>query len=101
METMDKPLPAKVKVVKEEDCAITFSIELPKDEVIKETDSVFQTIQRQASLPGFRAGRAPLELIRKNFAQRARQAVLENLVGRAASQVIRDRKLQTIDTPRI
>src|SRR6266852_5090809 len=101
METMEKPLAAKVKVLKEEACEITFSIELPKDEVNRETDSVFNDIQRRAALPGFRTGKAPMEMIRKNFAQRARQATLENLIGRAAAQVLRDRKLQTIDTPRI
>ena len=38
METMEKPLPAKVKVLKEEACEVTFSIELPKEEVEKETE---------------------------------------------------------------
>lgn len=101
METIEKPMAAKVKVLKEEPCEITFSIELPKEEVVKETETVYQHIQSRASLPGFRQGKAPRELIRKNFAERARQTVLENLVGRAASQVLRERKLQTIGTPRV
>jgi len=101
METIEKPLPTKTKVLKEEPCEITFSVEIPKEEVIRETDSVFQQIQTRASLPGFRTGKAPMELVRKNFTERARQSVLENLVSRAAGQVLRDRKLQTIDTPRV
>ena len=101
METMEKPLSVKVKVVKEEACEITFSIELPKDEVEKETNSVFQDIQSRASLPGFRTGKAPIELVRQNFTGRARQTVLENLIGRSAAQIIRERKLETIDTPKV
>ncbi len=101
METMEKGLAAKVKVVKEESCEITFSVELPKEEVIKETDAVYQSIQSRAALPGFRTGKAPIEMVRKHFADRARQHVVENLIGRAAAQVIRERKLQTIDTPKI
>lgn len=103
METLEKekPLAAKVKVLKEEACLMTLSVELSKDEVHKETESVFSDIQRRASLPGFRTGKAPMELVRKNFAERARQTVLENLIGRAAAQVLRDRKLRTLDTPKI
>jgi trigger factor len=101
METLEKPLTVKVKVIKEEPCELTLSVELPKDEVSKETDRVFQDIQSRAALPGFRAGKAPLDLVKKNFSQRAQQTVLENLVGRSAAQVLRERKLQTLDTPRI
>ena len=101
METIEKPLNVKVKVVKEEPCELTFSVELPADEVNKETEAVFQDIQSRASLPGFRTGKAPIDLVRKNFSNRARQTVLENLIGRSAAQILRERKLETIDTPHI
>ena len=101
METLEKPLNAKVKVLKEEDCEITYSVELPKDDVQKETEDVYKSIQSRASLPGFRVGKAPLEMVKKNFADRAKQQVLENLIGRAASQVIREKKLQMIDQPKV
>src|SRR5262249_34993400 len=61
----------------------------------------FQRIQTRASLPGFRAGKAPLDLVRKHFADRARQSMLEDVISRASSQVIREKKLEAIDTPRI
>lgn len=101
METIEKPLSAKIKIVKEEPCELTFSVELAKDEVSKETATVFQQIQSRASLPGFRTGKAPLEMVKKNFADRAKQQVLENLIGRAAAQVLREHKVQSIDTPKI
>jgi trigger factor len=101
METLEKPLSAKVKVLKEEECLVTLSVELPKEEVAKELESVFQRIQSRASLPGFRTGKAPMDLVRKNFADRARQTLLEELVSRASTQVIRERKLEIIDTPRV
>ncbi|OGR93089.1 MAG: trigger factor [Elusimicrobia bacterium RIFCSPLOWO2_01_FULL_59_12] len=101
METLEKPLSVKVKVLKEESCELTLSVELPAEEVARETESVFRDIQARASLPGFRTGKAPLDLVRKNFAQRARQTVLENLIGRGAAQVLRERKLQTIDAPKV
>jgi trigger factor len=101
METLEKPLTTKVKVIKEEDCLVTLSVELLKEEVAQELEAVFQQIQSRASLPGFRTGKAPADLVRKNFADKARQMVLENLVSRASTQVIRERKLEAIDTPRV
>lgn len=101
METLEKLLSTKVKVIKEEECLLTLSIELPKDEVAKELEAVFQKIQARASLPGFRVGKAPLDMVKKNFADRARQSMLEDLISRASTQVIREKKLEVIDTPRV
>ncbi len=101
MDTMEKPLTVKTKVLKEEECEISFSIEIPKDEVSKETDAVFKDIHARAALPGFRTGKAPMDMVKTQFADRARRAVLENLIGKSAAQVIQERKLRTIDTPKV
>lgn len=101
METLEKPLSTKVKVIKEEDCLMTLSIELPKDVVAQELELVYQRIQARAAIPGFRAGKAPIELVRKNFVDKARQTLLEELISRASTQVIRERKLEAIDTPHV
>jgi trigger factor len=101
METLEQPLTTKVKTVKEEPCEITLSIELPKDEVAREADSVYRSIQSRASLPGFRTGKAPMDMVKQNFSDRARQMLIENLIGRAAAQVLREKKLQSLDTPKV
>jgi len=101
MDTIEKPMTVKSKVLKEEPCEISFSVEVPKDEVGKETESVFRDIQTRAALPGFRTGKAPIEMVRQQFADRARRTILENLIGKAATQVIRERKLSAIDTPKV
>src|SRR4051812_40681031 len=101
METLEKPLSTKVKVLKEEECLLTLSVELPKEEVAKELESVFQSIQTRASLPGFRTGKAPIDLVRKNFSDKARQMLLEKLISQASTQVIREKKLEIVDTPQV
>ena len=53
-----KTHPAKVKVVKEETCEVTFSVELPKEEVEKETAHVLPEYPVAAPhFPGFRTGK--------------------------------------------
>ena len=58
METLEKQLTTKVKVLKEEPCEVTFSIELSKEDVAQETESVFKSIQARAVLPGFSRGQS-------------------------------------------
>jgi trigger factor len=101
METLEKQLATKVKVLKEESCEVTLSIELSKEDVAEETESVFKSIQARAVLPGFRAGKAPIAMVKQNFADRARQTVLENLIARAATQVLKEKKIQSINTPKV
>ena len=40
-------------------------------------------------------------MVKQNFADRARQTVLENLIARAATQVMREKKILSIDTPKV
>ena len=57
----------KVAVVSDKDCAVTLSVEIPLTTVKSETKKVFDEIQKNALVPGFRAGKAPLDMIKKNF----------------------------------
>ena len=80
---------------------VTLSVELPKDEVAQELESRFSADPIARVPARLSHGKAPMDLVRKNFADKARQMVLENLVSRASTQVIRERKLEVIDTPRM
>ena len=101
METLEKKFDIKVKTLQEEACELSLSIEISKGDVTAETGNVFRSIQSRASLPGFRVGKAPLAMVQEHFSDRARQQVIENLVSQAASQVIREKKISSIDTPKV
>jgi len=101
METLEQTLDTKVKVIKEESCEVTYSVEVSRKDTAQEAELVFKNIQSRAVLPGFRTGKAPLDIVKKNFADRARQHVIENLISRAAMQVMKEKKIQAIDTPKV
>src|SRR5205823_15135281 len=44
-------------------------IEIPADEVTRETDTLIQKYQKLARLPGFRRGHVPASIIRQRFAE--------------------------------
>ena len=56
-------------------CQVKLNVELDADEVkavVKETEKVFI---REAQMPGFRKGKIPIEVIRKEFASSLKQEI--------------------------
>jgi trigger factor len=58
------------------------SVEIPAEEVARETDSLVQKYQKVARLPGFRTGHVPASIIRQRFKEDLKSDVVEALVPR-------------------
>ncbi len=55
-------------------------IEVPEDAVNKEFDRVYSDLKRQARIPGFRPGKAPVSMLEKRYGKAAEQDVIQRLV---------------------
>ena len=66
-----------------------------------ETGKVVSSFQAKAKLPGFRPGKAPASLIRKQFQGDIRQQVLENLIPRFLEKRVKEEDLQVVGRPDI
>ncbi|HYK36304.1 trigger factor [Alloacidobacterium sp.] len=62
------------------ECTREVEVEVPADEVSKAFRTVTRRYQKQARIPGFRAGKVPESLIRKRFADGLRQDVVESVL---------------------
>jgi len=69
------------------------------EEVESETGKVVSSFQAKARLPGFRPGKAPASLIRKQFESDIRQQVLENLIPRHLQKRVKEEDLQVVGRP--
>jgi trigger factor len=58
------------------------SVEVPADEVARETETLVAKYQKVARLPGFRAGHVPASIIRQRFKEDLKSDVVEALVPR-------------------
>ena len=58
------------------------SIEIPADEVSRETEALVAKYQKVARLPGFRAGHVPATIIRQRFKEDLKSDVVESLIPR-------------------
>ena len=77
----------------------TLDIEIPVAEVDRRLTEVARQLQRRASLPGFRKGRVPLEMVRQHYAEAVEQEFLETFVPRFATEAIAEAKLMPVITP--
>ncbi len=84
-----------------EGCKHELEISIPVDEVESEASRVALDVQKRAKLPGFRPGKVPQSLIRKQFAGDIRQKVLESLIPRYLQKQFEADNLKVVGTPDI
>ncbi|MDQ7006091.1 MAG: trigger factor [Acidobacteriota bacterium] len=73
------------------------AIEVPAEEVQSAWDRALRQARREMKFPGFRPGKAPLALVRAQVGKTLGGKVAEALVGRYASEAIREQGLRPID----
>jgi trigger factor len=84
-----------------EGCKHELDISVPESDVLQETEKVVTDLQRKARLKGFRPGKAPLSLIRTQFAQDIKQDVVERLVPKAFRKKVEDEHLSVVGSPSV
>ena len=89
----------KVNVTKEKAWRRVLEIEIPVEKVKGEFDTVYLEYQRKAKVPGFRPGKAPLELIKKRYKDAATKDVLENLLPEAYQEAVKQTNLIPLTLP--
>lgn len=92
---------ASFKKLKEEGCVATFSVEVPAAKVEEQTHNHLLRIQQQARIPGFRQGKAPLELIQKQFTDHAKQEVVDQLIRKYVPEAISELKIRPVAVPSV
>lgn len=70
-------------------------------DIADETQRVVEKIQKQANVPGFRPGKAPLSIIQNRFKSEIRQEVIESLLPKVLQKRFEEDKLAVVGTPNI
>jgi trigger factor len=77
------------------------SIEIPADEVARETETIVQKYQKMARLPGFRRGHVPASIIRQRFKEDLKSDVVEALVPRYFRKEAEKLGIVPVSQPRV
>ncbi len=77
------------------------SVEIPAEEVARETEVIIQKYQKMARLPGFRRGHVPASIIRQRFKEDLKSDVVEALVPRYFNQEAEKQGMVPVSQPRV
>jgi trigger factor len=91
----------KVNVKRTKDCKVQMLVEVDADTAEGRYLEVMREFQRAAHLPGFREGKAPLELIEKRYQDQAREEVLKSLIPEVYHRSVQDQKVAPVSLPKI
>jgi trigger factor len=84
-----------------EGCKHSLEISIPVQEVEAETARALDHVQKRAKLRGFRPGKAPVSIVRKEFAGDIRQQVIESLIPKFLQKQFEAENLNVLGTPDI
>lgn len=85
-----------ISVVQAGPCRKNVKVEIAADSVDREFGSIQGYFLKKASLPGFRPGRAPLDLVARKFAREIAEEVSERLVAQAYRGMVEEEKITPV-----
>ena len=91
MVTIEEAGPCRKKVV----------VEIPQEAVKNATDERYNSLRKEAMVPGFRKGRAPRRLLEKRFGKETTEQVKLKLLADASDSAIKDNELDVLREPDI
>jgi trigger factor len=91
----------KVKVTDKQPCLVTLSVQVPEERLDEAVEEAFHTIQAKVKMPGFRPGKVPMALVKKNFEGSAREEALDKTLRRTVFEVLQAQKIVAVATPMV
>jgi trigger factor len=76
-------------------------VEIPVEDVNRQTDTLIQKYQKMARIPGFRRGHVPASIIRQRFSEEIKTDMVEALIPRFFRQEAERLSLHPVSQPRV
>ena len=89
----------KVQFKEVSDCKRELEIEIPADEVSSEFNAILFNYSQSAKIKGFRAGKAPLDIVKRMYLSRIKESVINSLAPKAINQELKAANIIPVDTP--
>ena len=92
----------KKELVRHDDGTIELNVTVPVDILKKEREKIEKAFIENLTLPGFRKGKAPVEIARRSLSEeKVREELLRSVVTGEYKKAVEKHKLQPIITPQI
>ena len=91
----------KIQVEKLSPVEKKVTVEIEPAEVAKEIDRAYASLGRRVKLRGFRPGKAPRNVLERNFREQVEADVVERLVQKSFEEATREQKLEAVAAPKV
>jgi trigger factor len=89
----------KVEIKEIKPCQTLFKIEVPSEIVKEEYEEVYDEIRKVASVPGFRVGKVPKNLVISRFADDAKEQVIKRLLPEYYEEAVKGANITPVTPP--
>ena len=96
---VEERLPLDVKIEDAGPACKKLLIEIPQERIEAKIESSFTSLSQDATVPGFRRGRAPQRLLEKRFGTSVREDVKGQLLSEAYAQACEENELDVLGEP--
>lgn len=91
----------KIEIVDISSCKKQINVEVPAEKVSEEFKRVCKAVAQNASVPGFRPGRAPVSVVKMRFRKEIREQVMRDMLPDVLKSAIVDNNLAVVGEPNI
>ncbi len=91
----------KSKVKEKKGCARILSVEVPYEEVVRVLDETTSEVLKVANIPGYRAGKAPKDLIKAHHGDKIKDEALKKLISDSYQELLSSMELTPISLPEV
>ena len=88
-----------ITITDEKNCRKVVTVEITPERYGGEKERVLQGLLKEVTLPGFRKGKAPADIVRQRFDETIRSEALKNILPQAYGHVVEKERLEPIGDP--
>ncbi|HER44220.1 MAG TPA: trigger factor, partial [Candidatus Eisenbacteria bacterium] len=88
-----------ITITDDKNCRKVVTVEITQERYGSEKERVLRDLVKEVTLPGFRKGKAPAEIVRQRFDETIRSEALKNILPRAYGHIVEKERLEPIGDP--
>lgn len=77
------------------------TVSIPAETALREFDRVAKSLRSRVRVPGFRAGKAPVELVKRRYIANIRDEVVRKLVPASCEQALQEKEITPLRQPTV
>jgi len=88
-----------INITDEKNCRKVVTVEIGPERYGGEKERVLQSLLKEVTLPGFRKGKAPKQIVKQRFDETIRSEALKNILPKAYGHIVEKEQLEPIGDP--